>query len=244
MDVLFYYLRKIGVYGTSAEVRYTTTDVMFDQHIKSLYVVYLSQSCNTAQCSVHDIITDYIMGYRLICGKSWFDVDHILFPMHVEVNGIGHWILGILTLSNMNFWVYNSYRSVEVDEIVLESVQAYVRLLPIFLALVKFYEKRIDVNTDAGGRIPTDVKSPFEVLMAANITQQRESDCGVFVASYAEHFITDVDITTKKFNVDIKRQRYTYLLYTHGRMKQSNGYESYDDPPGSMPDDVRFSLLA
>ncbi|CAA0810085.1 Unknown protein [Striga hermonthica] len=175
MDVLFYYLRKIGVHGTSAEVRYTMTDVMFDQHIKSLYAIYLSQSCNTAICSVHDIITDYVMGYRLICGSSWFDLDHILFPMHVEVN---------------------------------------------------------------------DVNSPFEVLMAANIPQQRESDCGVFVASYAEHFITDVDITTKKFNVDIKRQRYTYMLYTHGTTKQSNGYESDDDPPGSMPDDVRFSLLA
>ncbi|CAA0807611.1 Unknown protein [Striga hermonthica] len=244
MDVLFYYLRKIGVHGTSAEVRYTTTDVMFDQHIKSLYAIYLSQSCNTTLCSVHDIITDYIMGYRLICGKSWFDVDHILFPMHVEVSGIGHWILGILTFSNMKFWVYNSYRSVEVDEIILESVQAYVRLLPIFLVLVNFYGKRTDVNTDAGGRIPTDVNSPFEVLMAANIPQQAESDCGIFVASYAEHFITNVDITTKKFNVDIERQRYTYLLYTHGRTKQINGYESDDDPPGSMPDDVRFSLLA
>ncbi|CAA0831130.1 Domain of unknown function (DUF1985 [Striga hermonthica] len=41
LDVLFYYLRKFGIYGNAA-VRFTTTDVLFDQHIKSLYTSFLS----------------------------------------------------------------------------------------------------------------------------------------------------------------------------------------------------------
>ncbi|CAA0834013.1 Unknown protein [Striga hermonthica] len=41
MDVLFYYLRKIGMYGTNAPLRFTTTDTLFDQHIRALYSTFL-----------------------------------------------------------------------------------------------------------------------------------------------------------------------------------------------------------
>ncbi|CAA0813255.1 Unknown protein [Striga hermonthica] len=242
LDVLFYYLRKIGLYGKNAPVRFTTTDTLFDQHIKALYSTFLEQSRNPGVCSVQDMIIDYILGYKIISGLSWFEVDHVLFPMHVELNGIGHWILGRFSFADMRFWIYNSYQSVDFDKVVLVSAHAYSELLPIFLRLVHFFDKRTNVNTDAGGRIKTDVNSPLEITVASNIPKQINSDCGVFVVSYVEHFITDVDLPDK-YDINVERLRYSYLLYAHGIFKKENDYESEDESPGTMPEEVRISYL-
>ncbi|CAA0828459.1 Unknown protein, partial [Striga hermonthica] len=60
MDVLFYYLRKSGLYGTTTQLRFTTTDVLFDQHIKALYTSFLGKPPGQVACSVEDMIIDYI----------------------------------------------------------------------------------------------------------------------------------------------------------------------------------------
>ncbi|CAA0830178.1 Unknown protein [Striga hermonthica] len=69
------------------------------------------------------------------------------------------------------------------------------------------------------------------------------SDCGVFVASFAEHFILGHDITKKKFDVNSQRERYGYLLYTYGRMKHINECDSDDESPLSVPDEIRFGFM-
>ncbi|CAA0840918.1 Domain of unknown function (DUF1985 [Striga hermonthica] len=201
MDVLFYYLRKIGFYAKSSPVRYATTDVLFDQHIKSLYALYVSQSRNKSVCNVDDMIIDYILGYKIICGVSWAKVDHVMFPMHLEINGVGHWILGRLSLADMKLHIYNSIRTVDCDDLVIENVKAYVEILPIFLRLVNL------LSTGEADKVTV------EVVMVDNLPQQNN------------------------------RERYAYLLYNHGRMKQMNGYDSDDEYPGSAPDEVRFSLM-
>ncbi|CAA0823444.1 Domain of unknown function (DUF1985 [Striga hermonthica] len=70
------------------------------------------------------------------------------------------------------------------------------------------------------------------------------SDCGGFVASFAEHFISDHEIPKEKFDINSQRERYGYLFYKHGRMKQVNECDSDDDSQGSVPDEVRFGFLA
>ncbi|CAA0829867.1 Unknown protein [Striga hermonthica] len=84
----------------------------------------------------------------------------------------------------------------------------------------------------------SDVNSPLEVTVASNIP----NDCGVFVVSYAEHFITDVDLPDK-YGINVERLRYSYLLYAHGKFKKENDYESEDESPGTMPEEVRISYL-
>ncbi|CAA0809706.1 High mobility group B protein 6 [Striga hermonthica] len=228
LDVIFYYLRKFGIYG-SAKVRYTTTDVLFDQHIKSLYTSFLSQSRNLSVCTVDDMIIDYITGYKIICGLSWFKVDHVLFPIHLEINNVGHWIMGLLSFDDMKLRIYNSIRTQDCDNLVMENVKAYVELIPIFLDLVRFPKK--------------SEHGPLEVIMVDNVPQQLNSDCGIYVASFAEYFISGHDITKTNIDATVQRHRYGYLLYTHGLMKQTNGYESDDESPGSLPDEVRFGFL-
>ncbi|CAA0827426.1 Unknown protein, partial [Striga hermonthica] len=109
----------------------------------------------------------------IICGVSWFDVDHVLFPMHVDINGIGHWILGRLSLADMTLWVYNSIKSDGIDKIVLDSVQAYVVIIPIFLRMIHFFEKRPVCNTDADGHVNFDVNSPLKITIVLDLPQQQ-----------------------------------------------------------------------
>ncbi|CAA0827461.1 Domain of unknown function (DUF1985 [Striga hermonthica] len=208
---------------------YTTTDVLFDQHIKSLYTSFLSQSRNLSVCTVNDMIIDYITGYKIICGLSWFKVDHVLFPIHLEINNVGHWIMGLFSFDDMKLRIYNSIRTQDCDNLVMENVKAYVELIPIFLDLVRFPKK--------------SEHGPHDVIMVDNVPQQLNSDCGIYVASFAEYFIAGHDITKTNIDATVQRHRYGYLLYTHGLMKQTNGYESDDESPGSLPDEVRFGFL-
>ncbi|CAA0815608.1 Domain of unknown function (DUF1985 [Striga hermonthica] len=231
MDVIFYYLRKFGLYAKSAPVKFTTTDVLFDQHIKSLYTLYLSRSRDQSLCNVHDMIFDYILGYKIICGLPWANVDHVMFPIHLDINGVGHWILGRLSLDDLKLYIYNSIRTEDCDKIAIETVQAYVEIIPIYLRLIKFSKKGLACNGN------------FEVVMVDNLPQQLNSDCGVFVASFAEHFISGHEISKEKFDINSQRERYGYLLYKHGLMKHVNECDSDDDSPGSVPDEVRFGFL-
>ncbi|CAA0805807.1 Unknown protein [Striga hermonthica] len=219
---VFYYLRKIGFYGKSAAVRFTTTDV---------YAMFVSQSRNKSVCNVDDMLIDYILGYKIICAVPWSKVDHVMFPMHLEINNVGHWILGRFSLDDMKLYIYNSIRTEDCDVLVTEIVKAYVEILPIFLALVNFSRSGVACNGN------------IEVVMVDNLPQQNNSDCGVYVASFAEHFISGHEINKEKFDVTSFRERYAYLLYDHGKMKQDNGYVSDDESPGSAPDEVRISLL-
>ncbi|CAA0807330.1 Domain of unknown function (DUF1985 [Striga hermonthica] len=160
IDVLFYYLRKIGFYAKYAPVRYTTTDVLFDQHIKSLYALFVSQSRNKSLCNVDDMIIDYILGFKIICGVPWAKVDHVMFPMHLEINGVGHWILGRLSLVDMKLHIYNSIRTNDCDDLVMDNVKAYVEILPIFLGLANL--SRNGVSGEGN----------IEVVMVDNLPQQ------------------------------------------------------------------------
>ncbi|CAA0808281.1 Unknown protein [Striga hermonthica] len=76
----------------------------------------------------------------------------------------------------------------------MENVKACVELIPIFLDLVKFPKKA--------------VHGPLEVVMVDNVPQQLNSDCGIYVASFAEYFIVVHDITKSNIDATVQRHRY------------------------------------
>ncbi|GER45264.1 ADP-ribosylation factor [Striga asiatica] len=88
IDVLFYYIRKIGLYALEPpSQKFTTTDNFFDQQMKSLYSLYIVNSCDPRICTIDSVIVDYMFGFKILCGESWLDVDYVLFPIHVELEG-------------------------------------------------------------------------------------------------------------------------------------------------------------
>ncbi|CAA0828670.1 Domain of unknown function (DUF1985 [Striga hermonthica] len=243
MDVLFYYIRKIGLYALEPSQKFTTTDNFFDQQMKSLYSRYIVSSCDPGICTIDSVIVDYIFGFKILCGKSWLHVDYVLFPIHVKLEGVGHWILGRLSFQTRTLMIYNSYRSTDFDQVVLESVKRYSILIPIFLALVKFVPRRADIKTNIGPYSEKAENDPLDVIFVEDLPQQQFCDCGVFVASFAEYIVFNVPINAANFDVDIERLRFSYLLYTHGKMKQEKDSESDDDSPGPMPANYRSLLV-
>ncbi|GER31947.1 sentrin-specific protease 1 [Striga asiatica] len=150
-----------------------------------------------------------------------FNVDHILFPIHIDLNGVGHWVLGRLSIGERRLVAYNSLRSEEFDKILYDGVRCYSTLIPIFLGMVHFYSKRTDINSVGEAFDGKGVNDPLDVIMAENLPQQEQGDCGIFVASFAEYFITKFDLPTD-YLPDTERMRYSYELYQHGRMKQKH----------------------
>ncbi|GER40043.1 hypothetical protein STAS_16689 [Striga asiatica] len=244
IDVLFYYIRKIGLYALEPpSQKFTTTDNFFDQQMKSLYSLYIVNSCDPRICTIDSVIVDYMFGFKILCGESWLDVDYVLFPIHVELEGVGHWILGRLSFATRKLMIYNSYRSTDFDQVVLESVKRYSILIPIFLAMVNFVSRRADIKKNIGPYSGKAENDPLDVIFVEDLPQQLFCDCGVFVASFAEYIVSNEPINAATFDVDIERSRFSYLLYTHGKMKQEKDSESDDDSPGLLPANYRSMLV-
>ncbi|XP_060961906.1 uncharacterized protein LOC133032091 [Cannabis sativa] len=61
------------------------------------------------------------------------------------------------------------------------------------------------------------------------------TDCGVFVASFAEYFIDGKPIPSSDFDVEIHRDRLAALFYHYGMKKQTENIESESEAPPSLP---------
>ncbi|GER41537.1 sentrin-specific protease 1 [Striga asiatica] len=193
---------SIGLYALELpSQKFTTTDNFFDQQMKSLYSLYIVNSCDPRICTIDNVIVDYMFGFKILCGESWLDVDYVLFPIHVELEGVGHWILGRLSFATRTLMIYNSYRSTDFDQVA--------------------------------------ENDPLDVIFVEDLPQQLFCDCGVFVASFAEYIVSNEPINAATFDVDIERSRFSYLLYTHGKLKQEKDSESDDDSPGPLPANYR-----
>ncbi|GER56180.1 transcription factor Ovo-like 2 [Striga asiatica] len=62
--------------------------------------------------------------------------------------------------------------------------------------------------------------SSSQILKGSIWNEIGRGDCGVYVAAYAEYFVSDEIIDVETFDIDIERLRFSYLLYNHGRIKQ------------------------
>ncbi|OIT08954.1 hypothetical protein A4A49_62292 [Nicotiana attenuata] len=76
-----------------------------------------------------------------------------------------------------------------------------------------------------------ELTDPFEIEMITNLPTQQNSDCGVYVACFAEYIIEDLPIPVADFDVDGLRARFGILLWHYGRNKQLHGESSESEAP-------------
>ncbi|GER31827.1 adenylate cyclase type 6, partial [Striga asiatica] len=64
------------------------------------------------------------LGLKLYVGGFTL-VDHVLLPMHTEIGGVGHWILGRLFIKERILFIYYSIRSPDIDADIRKDVECY-----------------------------------------------------------------------------------------------------------------------
>lgn len=110
------------------------------------------------------------------CNMDWSLVDYVLFPVFIPskllVQQTGHWCLAILSIKERCIFVYDSKRSGRHDRVVHGILESYAVLLPHFLRILGFFEKRSDIDFNSrpySVSLPTD---PFEIKSVDNLPIQ------------------------------------------------------------------------
>ncbi|XP_070005764.1 uncharacterized protein [Nicotiana sylvestris] len=171
-----------------------------------------------------DPIVEYILGYFLRCNVPWSTVDEIIFP--INLSDKWHWILARLSFIDLHIYVYDSMSGARQNSAVRRSVESYSVLLPYFLHRIGFW----DTKENPMG-IPAN--DPFEIHVVDGLPTQDNtcylvcSDCGVYVAAFAEYIIQGSNIP-KAIDIDGIRNRYGILLWDYG-VKKQRGYATSDD---------------
>ncbi|OIT03103.1 hypothetical protein A4A49_13291 [Nicotiana attenuata] len=96
---------------------------------------------------------------------------------------------------------------------------------------IEFYNQRSDIVVQNGLHMGKELTDPFEIEMITNLPTQQNSDCGVYVACFAEYIIEDLPIPVANFDVDGLRARFGILLWHYGRNKQLHGESSESEAP-------------
>ncbi|XP_019259517.1 PREDICTED: uncharacterized protein LOC109237646 [Nicotiana attenuata] len=229
IDVIFYYLRKKGKYGVDVPVRFTTTDCWFNCLISNLYKEFLEKNRDMNLITETDPIAEYILGYFLRCNVPWSTVDEVLFP--INLSDKWHWILARLSFKDLRIYVYDSMSGARQNSAVRRSVERYSVLLPYFLHRIGFW----DTKENPMG-IPAN--DPFEIHVVDGLPTQDNTDCGVYVAAFAEYIIQGSSIP-KAIDIDGIRNRYGILLWDYGVKKQRGHAASDDESTGRLKDQTK-----
>jgi len=147
IDVIFYYLRKKGKYEVNSNVRFTTTDCVFKTKITTSFFQLCDAHENKKNYKVKDSddIARYIYGRRLLASTSWDKVDYILFPLNIKEGC--HWILVVFDIGQRSLEVYDSFPARDgVNFEVKNIVEMLSIVLPYYLSVVKFYDKRPELK--------------------------------------------------------------------------------------------------
>ncbi|WMV53922.1 hypothetical protein MTR67_047307 [Solanum verrucosum] len=234
IDVIFYYLRKKGKYEVNSNVRFTTTDCVFKTKITTSFFQLCDAHENKKNYKVKDSddIARYICGHRLLASTSWDKVDYILFPLNIKEGC--HWILVVFDIVQRSLEVYDSFPArggvkFEVKNI----VEMLSIVLPYYLSVVKFYDKRPELKaTPKYSGIDEFEKIEFHFITKGVPRQQDDSlDCGVFVAAFAEFVSNGQHILNQQVKADILRKRFGAILWEYARRKQASDLQSEDERP-------------
>ena len=151
-------------------MKFTTSDNLFDQRLQDLYAKYLSKEKDNSLVRLDHCISEYILGYFMFCNKPWLEVDHVLFPIHVVKQK--HWVLARLSFKERCLYVYDSMRGVTHDRGVSEVLDCYSILLPLFLDVVDFWSKSINLDATSDPYASKKVTDPFSVCWVDNLPSQ------------------------------------------------------------------------
>ncbi|XP_070034538.1 uncharacterized protein [Nicotiana tomentosiformis] len=226
IDVIFYYLRKKEKYGVDVPVRFTTTDYWFNCLISNLYKKFLEKKRDMNLITETDPIVEYILGYFLRYNVPWCTIDEVLFP--INLSDKWYWILARLSFKDLRIYIYDSMSGARQNSAVRRSIEPYSVLLPYFLHRIGF----LDTKENPMG-IPTI--DPFEIHVIDGLPTQDNTDCGVYVAVFAEYIIQGSNIP-EAIDIDGIRNRYGILLWDYGVKKQRAHALSDAESTGRLKD--------
>ncbi|XP_070025495.1 uncharacterized protein [Nicotiana sylvestris] len=229
LNIIFYYLRKKAKYGINMPIKVTTTDTLFNNIIQRVFTEFVKGGKQDHLIDRSDDIMEYMKGFRMHCNTPWHQVDHVIFSINLAE--IWHWILGCVSFHKRCFYVYDSLRSRKHKKAIQKVAEAYAVLIPLFLVSIEFYNQRSDIIVENGLHMGKKLTDPFEIELITNLPTQQNSDCGVYVACFAEYIIEDLPIPVANFDVDGLRARFGILLWYYGRNKQLHGKSSESEAP-------------
>ncbi|KAM3283198.1 hypothetical protein P3S67_026843 [Capsicum chacoense] len=222
IDVVLYYLRKRAKYGVELPIRFTTTNFLFAVKVKSLHDFWIDNNKDYGVLYPDHEIAAYILGFYMPCNDPWHTVDYILIPICVY----GHWILAILSFKDRIIYVYDSMRGARHDAKIRSAVEPFAIVIPYFLSSTDFYRKKQDLNVNQPHYSDKSPLQPLDIQFVDGLPIQYAADCGIYLVSFAEYFIHNIQIPRDDFNVCQHRHRLACLLWKYGRMKQLEEAES------------------
>ncbi|XP_070011939.1 uncharacterized protein [Nicotiana sylvestris] len=229
LSIIFYYLRKKAKYGINMPIKVTTTNTLFNNIIQRVFTEFVKGGKQDHLIDRSDDIMEYMKGFRMHCNTPWHQVDHVIFPINLAE--IWHWILGCVSFHKRCFYVYDSLHSRKHKKAIQKVAETYVVLIPLFLVSIEFYNQRTDIVVENGLHMEKKLTDPFEIELITNLPTQQNSDCGVYVACFAEYTIEDLPIPVANFDVDGLRARFGILLWHYGRSKQLHVESSESEAP-------------
>ncbi|KAM6571188.1 hypothetical protein CsatA_015268 [Cannabis sativa] len=225
IDIIFYYLRKKIMYSAEPKIKVTTTDCLFCSSITSLYEKFVEKNNDISVLSLSHNVAQYIQGGKILCATPWHLVDHVVMPIKVKLQD--HWICGRLNIVNRRIYLYNSLRSGRYMTAAKEACKPFSVILPYYFSMLDFKGLRNEAKFST--------MEPFPIVSVDDLPEQVTTDCGVFVASFAEYFIDGKPIPSSGFDVEIHRDRLAVLFYQYGMKKQLENIESESEAPPSLP---------
>ncbi|GMN49443.1 hypothetical protein TIFTF001_018598 [Ficus carica] len=222
IDVAFYYLRnKIRQFPELNQRKVTTVDTIFTAKVRSLWTVYQSapDKFDWACC---DSIIRIMLGVRVQSGALWFDVNTVLMPIHFE--GLKHWALVKLDLTNWTIEVYDSLvHEGPHNSKVREGMEGLSKFIPLVAEKNSLFEfKRRDPLRNY----------PIPITIMKDIPKQPNGgDCGMFTIKYAECLIEGRDV--RYWVIDARMQLFrewmACYLWAHTKRKLEQSYKSDED---------------
>ncbi|XP_060967543.1 uncharacterized protein LOC115704208 [Cannabis sativa] len=124
-----------------------------------------------------------------------------LYEKFVEKNNdiSDHWICGRLNIVDRRIYLYNSLRSGRYMTAAKEACKPFSIILPYYFSMLDFKGLRNEAKFST--------MEPFPIVVVDGLPEQVTTDCGVFVASFAEYFIDGKPIPSSGFDVEIHRDR-------------------------------------
>ncbi|GMN46130.1 hypothetical protein TIFTF001_015322 [Ficus carica] len=86
-----------------------------------------------------DYLMKIILGVSIRCGLSWFEVNTLLIPMHLQ--DLKHWILSKLNLLNWTLEVYDSlHHEGPHNYKVREALECMSKFIPMLADRISLFE--------------------------------------------------------------------------------------------------------
>ncbi|KAH0769827.1 hypothetical protein KY290_013808 [Solanum tuberosum] len=206
--------KKKGMHD-DVPVKFTTTDYLFDLKIKALYKKFIENNGDSDVVKPEHDIAKYILGEFVFSNRPWHTVDHILFPLCVDEQ----WVMARLSFKDRSIYVYDSMGDAAFRANIRSSIDAYRFIIPLFLLILNFFEKRTDIQLNDGPYKNKALVDPFNVVMIEDLPLQQAADRDIYVALFAARFICGRNVFDNEFDVNTQRIKFGSLLWNYGKMK-------------------------